>query len=129
MIVRIVRPRLRNRFRRAYVAMFIGAPLVETALHTSALCGGGIVRDHEDGLAELLVELLHQREHVIGALAIEIARRLVGDDDLRVVDDRARDRDALLLTARELARIVIACGPRDRRRARPSRLACCAPRL
>src|SRR5207247_1864197 len=66
-----------------------------------------VVGDHEDRLVELLVEPLHERQHVVGALAIEVAGGLVGDDDLRIVDDRARDRHALLLAARQLARIVV----------------------
>ena len=52
------------------------------------------------------VELLEQREDLVGALAIEVAGGLVGDDDGRVVDDGARDGDALLLPARELPRVV-----------------------
>ena len=52
------------------------------------------------------VELLEERQDVVRALAIEIAGGLVGDDDLRVVHDGARDRDALLLPAGELPRVV-----------------------
>ena len=39
--------------------------------------------------------------------AVEIAGRLVGEQDRRIVGERARDRDALLLAARELRRIVM----------------------
>src|SRR5262249_11203013 len=35
-------------------------------------------------------------------LAVEVARRLVHDEDLRVPDDRPRDRDPLALAAREV---------------------------
>src|SRR4051794_19318088 len=38
---------------------------------------------------------------------IEVARRLVGKDQLRVVHERPRDRDALLLAARQLFRAGI----------------------
>ena len=38
------------------------------------------------------------------ALAVEARRRLVEDQDARVGEDRARDRDALPLAARQLAR-------------------------
>ena len=65
------------------------------------------MRDHDDRLAERLVQRREQAEHVFGALAIEVAGRLVGDDDLRIGDDGARDGDALLLATRELARRVI----------------------
>ena len=37
-------------------------------------------------------------------LRVEVAGRLVGEDDGRPRDERARDRDALLLAARELGR-------------------------
>src|SRR5258708_3463814 len=91
----------RTSFVRSFQLAF-----VETPNERSTLRSRGIVRDHDDRLAEILVQLVEQVQHVVGALAIEIAGRLVGDDDLRVVDDRARDGDALLLTARELPRIV-----------------------
>ena len=68
------------------------------------------------------VELLEQVEDLVGALAVEIAGRLVGDDDLRVGDDGARDRHALLLAAGELARVVVdAVLEADHARARSAR--------
>src|SRR5262249_54123269 len=48
------------------------------------------------------------REHVhdgLSVLAVERGGRLVSEDRRRVADDRARDRDALLLAAAEFARI------------------------
>ena len=39
--------------------------------------------------------------------SIKVARWLVRQDHRRIGDDRARDRDALLLPARELAREVV----------------------
>ena len=44
---------------------------------------------------------VHDLERQIG---IEIAGRLVGEDELRLVDERARNGDALLLAARQLLR-------------------------
>ena len=50
---------------------------------------------------------LRQRvEHMVRRVRIEIAGRLVGQQDPRHIGDRARDRDALLLAARELGRPV-----------------------
>ena len=47
---------------------------------------------------------LRQRvEHMVGGARVEIAGRLVGQQDARRIGDRARDRDALLLAAGELA--------------------------
>ena len=61
------------------------------------------------------------RHDLLGGLRVEVARRLVGQDELRVVDQRPRDRDALLLAARELARLVVLAArraPRSRRHRR-----------
>ena len=48
-----------------------------------------------------------RREDVLGALRVEVAGGLVGDDEIGVGDDGARDRDALLLAAGELLRAVM----------------------
>ena len=71
------------------------------------LRGLRVVRDHHDGLVELHVEPPEQLEHLVRALRVELAGRLVEQDERRVGDDGARDGDALLLAARELARVVV----------------------
>ena len=48
-----------------------------------------------------LAEEVHDLERQVG---IEVAGGLVGQDDGRIVDERPRDRDALLLAARQLHR-------------------------
>jgi hypothetical protein len=45
-----------------------------------------------------------QLQHDLRILGIEIAGRLVGQHQLRLADQRARDRDTLQLARRELAR-------------------------
>ena len=62
-----------------------------------------VVRRHDDGRAAGvgLAEQIHDFEREIG---IEIARRLVGQHELRFVDERAGDRDALLLAAGQFFR-------------------------
>src|SRR5262245_12486208 len=65
-----------------------------------------LVRDQDDSLA-VVVESLKDRHDLFRRLRVEVAGRLVGQDQLRVVDQSPRDRDALLLAARELARMVI----------------------
>ena len=47
------------------------------------------------------------RHDLLGGLRVEVAGRLVGEDELGLVDERARDRHALLLSAGELARLVV----------------------
>ena len=65
----------------------------------------GLVRDHDDGLPEL-VEPLKDREDLRARVGVEVPRRLVREDHRRIVEQRPRDRDALLLSAGELARAV-----------------------
>ncbi len=65
------------------------------------------MRHHDQRLAELPVEPLQQPHHQGRRLLVEIARRLVGQDDRGVGHDGPRDRDPLLLSAAELAGVVI----------------------
>ena len=66
-----------------------------------------IVRDHDDRLAVLAVERLQQIQDLVAGLAIEVAGRLVAEQQRRIGDDGAGDADALFLAAGELARIVV----------------------
>ncbi len=60
------------------------------------------------------VDVAQQVHDVPAVGAVEVARRLVGEQDRRVVGQRARQRDALLLAAGELRRIVMrAAGQAD----------------
>ena len=78
--------------------------------------GVRVVRDHDDRLAVLAVERLQQVEDLVAGLAIEVAGRLVAQQQRRVGDDRAGDADALLLAAGELPRVVLrAVGEADDR--------------
>ena len=61
---------------------------------------------HQHGHA-VLGELHHGVEHLLDHLGVERRGRLVEQHDLRVHAERARDRDALLLAAGELARIFV----------------------
>src|SRR5467141_2218235 len=111
-IVRIVRSRCRNRFLRTILSSFTLAPslqlaFVEVPHDVRSLGGVRIVRHHHDGLLELLVQPLEQREHLFGGLTIEVARRLVRHEDGGVGREGARDGHALLLAARELPRIMV----------------------
>ena len=46
--------------------------------------------------------------HLLAELQVERAERLVEQQHARLVDERARERDALLLAARELPRLALA---------------------
>src|SRR3954453_6501666 len=68
-----------------------------------------IVRGDDDGRAGAVdaVDQLHDPDP---RLRIEVAGRLVRQKQRRVVDERTRDRNALLLAARELVRVVVKLG-------------------
>src|SRR5215203_3979921 len=64
--------------------------------------GHGIVGDHHDRLTELADGVAHERQDLGAGRAVEVAGRLVGEDDLRTAGEGAGDGDALLLPAGEL---------------------------
>ena len=63
--------------------------------------------DKDDGDALLTVEALENLHHFGAAARIEVASRLIGEDHGGFVDQRPRNRHALLLPARKLAGQVI----------------------
>ena len=66
----------------------------------------GLVGDQHDRAA-LRVQLVEQRQRVLGGDRVEVAGRLVGQDQRRVGDQRPGDRDPLLLTAGQLTGPVL----------------------
>ena len=65
-----------------------------------------VVRHHADRRA-FAVQLAQQLHHRFAVLRVEVSGRLVREQDRRRAGDGAGDRDALLLTARELAGQVL----------------------
>ena len=63
-----------------------------------------VVRDEDGRDAELLLDLADRAPQFLADLGVERAERLVEQQHLGPVGERARDRDALLLAARELGR-------------------------
>src|SRR5215472_18878982 len=57
-----------------------------------------VVRDHHDGLAELLVQLAEHLKDGFGVFGVEISGRFVGQQNFWFVDDGARDGHTLLLS-------------------------------
>jgi len=51
-------------------------------------------------------QIVHQVHDIAARLLVESGRRLVGQNDPRSTDESARDRDPLLLSARELFGVV-----------------------
>src|SRR4030095_12164671 len=105
-MVRIVRSLCRNALRKtsetmntvSFEARSVDQPaFLEMDEPRGTARGLGIVRHHDDGLAELTIEPFEQIENLLRGVAIEIAGGLVGHDQRRIGDQRTRDRDALLL--------------------------------
>src|SRR6266568_1106227 len=67
---------------------------------------GFVVRHQDDGLA-LFVEVVENLENLDAGTGIEVAGGLVGQDDERLIDERSRDGDALLLAAGEFEGFVV----------------------
>ena len=61
-----------------------------------------VVRDHDEGDADVALDPLELDLHRLAQLEVERAERLVEQQHLRVHDERAGERDALLHAAREL---------------------------
>jgi hypothetical protein len=59
-----------------------------------------VVRHQHDRRPVLLGEVVEAIDDVASGLLVERRGRLVGEDDARTRGERARDRDALLLSAR-----------------------------
>ena len=53
------------------------------------------------------MQLIEQRHDLIAGLRVQVAGRLVGQDDRRPVDERARNGNALPLTAGKLVRLMV----------------------
>jgi hypothetical protein len=80
--------------------------LLQLALHqrhhaVARLCDHLVVGDHGDGLA-VLVQAAEEVEDRAGGVGVEVARRLVSEQDARAVDQSSGDGDALSFPAGEL---------------------------
>ena len=58
-----------------------------------------VMRHHHDGLAQFAVQQLQHAEDLFRRCAIKVSRGFIREDELRIGDDRACDRDPLLLSA------------------------------
>src|SRR5262252_2920026 len=87
----------------------IGNRLSVTECHDSGavLRDVDLVCDEYDGDSALAIQALENPHDFDAGFRVEVPGRLVGQQDRRVVDQRARDGDALLLSARELVRMMV----------------------
>jgi hypothetical protein len=82
-----------------------------------------VMRDHDDGGVELAPHLVEQLDDLRLHRDVQRRRRLIGDDQRRLEDQRHRDHDALAHAAGKLVRILVEALGRARqcRRVRASR--------
>ena len=67
-----------------------------------------VVMSHDDeGCSSRTVQLTEERKQGITGMAIEVARRLVGKDEVRLLHQSARDGNPLLFTAGEFPRLMM----------------------
>ena len=112
--------RPRTRGRRGHGRRGDDAAVPERQLDVGPRRQGGVVGHQHQRRAAPGVHVEQQVDDVLAVGRVEVAGRLVGHDDGRLVRQRARHRDALLLAARELRRIVMpAAGQARPRRAGP----------
>jgi hypothetical protein len=69
--------------------------------------GDGVVGDQHDRLAEPGHAAAEEAQQLPAGAGVEVAGRLVGEDDDRLGGQRPRDRDPLLLPAGQLGRTVV----------------------
>src|SRR5829696_8947730 len=88
-----------------------------------------IVRDEHDRRIRFAVDRLQQLDDAGAGVTVEVARRLVGEEDARRVAEGPRDGDALLLAPGELVgKVVRALGEPDAREQLPgARLGAAVP--
>ncbi len=84
-------------------------------------CGTGVVGDHDDGLAQVVDGLAHEVEDLAARRGVEVAGGLVGEDDVGPAGQGPGDGDPLLLTARQLAGLVLEAVAQARRCRSPGR--------
>src|SRR5207249_1925083 len=102
-----------ERRRRPFVELVRSAELLDAAaVHHRDSVGHRhrlllVMGDVDEGDADVVLEALDEELHLLTQLQVEGSERLVEQEDSRTVDERARGRDPLLLTSRELTRLAL----------------------
>ena len=102
-----------ERTRRMFVELARRRDLLDqAAVHDGDAVAHGerlflVVRDVHERRLRARLDLLELELHLLAQLEVERAERLVEQERGRLVDERARERDALLLAAGELARLAL----------------------
>ena len=91
----------------------VGDLLNDSVLHDHDCVAHGqsfllVVRDVDEGYAELSVHIHQLNLHILAHFQVKRAERFVKQQNLRLVYQRARDCNALLLTARQAVDVAVA---------------------
>src|SRR5438874_5044176 len=91
--LRLLQMRERNFMTAQLIRRLVGEEPALVQIDGPAGAGGGvrIVRDHDDGFALLAIEGLQEAEDFITRFAIEVASRLVAQEQRRIGDNSASD--------------------------------------
>ncbi len=65
------------------------------------------MRDHDDRLVQLLIELLEHLQHDLRVFRVEITGRFIREDDRRVIDHGTGQGNTLLFAAGKFERLVV----------------------
>src|SRR6266542_2225937 len=102
------RPRIATRITVRAAEVLDDQAVVEEEDAVGDRRGTWVVSDHHGGLAVRVDRVAHELEDLPAGLGVEVAGGLIGEDDRRLAHESTSDRNALLLTARELGRSVFA---------------------
>src|SRR5688572_22939798 len=91
----------------SWLTVFRENTFVQVKCPSRPLGGMRIMRDHDDRLSVIAIERLQQIENLVTGLAVEIASGFVAEEKRGVRYDRTGNADALLLSAGQLARIML----------------------
>src|SRR6266403_6134032 len=64
--------------------------------------GLGIMRDHDEGLAKILIQAAQHLQHNLGIFCVQVAGWFVGEQNFRIGNDGPSDCDTLLFAAGHL---------------------------
>ena len=86
---------------------FRQSPILKMKVARHAFCQPLFVRNQQQGGGAFAVQCQQQIQNVIGVLAIQIPRRLIGKQHGGIGRQRPRNGHPLLLTAREVCRQML----------------------
>ncbi len=72
-----------------------------------------VMRDNDERRSACLIQGAHQSEQSVPAMRVQVAGRLIGQDQVRTLHQCTRHRDPLLFAARQLSGLVLKAMPQS----------------